>query len=85
MGSTAMLAAPLQKKTGCSCKPMQVHYQAASVDAPPASNSCARRCLSFGIVFSGLCIKYAAYERHWAQKVQHLAVALTAIMSGQGS
>jgi len=29
-------------------------------------------------------LQYAAYERCWAQKVQHLAVALTAIMSGQG-
>lgn len=33
----------------------------------------------------GSALQYAAYERHWAQKVQHLAVALTAIMSGQGS
>ena len=35
----------------------------------------------------GSALQHAAYEleQHWAQKVQHLAVVLTATMSSQGS
>ena len=86
MESTAMLAASLQEKNRLQ---LQAHAGALSSckcgGATSKQNMCFAAVDHLALCSVGSALQYAAYERHWAQKVQHLAVALTAIMSGQGS
>ena len=82
MGSTAMLAAPLQKKK------VQLQAHAGALSSCKCGRATSKQQMCSPLFIFSVCLsalQIAAYERYWAQQVQHLAVALTAIMSGQGS